>query len=183
MPVPRRGMAYETENRTPLVRTKNANLQCPICLIHFHRPPSHADRVNVNYCSRACANEGKRVRVEVECCSCARPMWIIPSWVGKVRACSPKCTTLRKVSAGKKTYWWNLKGALELTKRIWEKGVCDSCGVTHGPWAVSGMAIAYLDGVPVPDDSGAILLCQRCRLIRDGEKGRETLRQLRQEGA
>lgn len=155
------GLGHTQSNLTPLSRTRTMTLTCPICCLRFHRPPSHAARVNVNYCSVACRNEGSKVRVESHCVVCGGVMFLTPSLSARLSTCSKRCSTLRRLkrnnpspkslAAGKKTI-----------ESIRQRGSCCRCGANHGPWMVRGLKTVFVDGVPEIDDSNGELWCNRC---------------------
>ena len=73
--------------------TGKVGLDCPECGIAFERYACWVKRKKVCYCSKACADEGKRRPVEVQCVVCAATFISTPSETsrGRVATCSDAC--------------------------------------------------------------------------------------------
>jgi len=91
---PANGLGHERSGMTSLARvTGKIGLDCPECGIAFERYACWVKRKKVCYCSKACADEGKRRPVEVQCVVCAATFISTPSAASKRRAttCSDAC--------------------------------------------------------------------------------------------
>ena len=91
---PANGLGHERSGMTSLARmTGKVGLDCPECGIAFERYACWVKRKKVCYCSKACADEGKRRPVEVQCVVCAATFISTPSETsrGRVATCSDAC--------------------------------------------------------------------------------------------
>lgn len=144
------------------------HLVCPICLRHFRRPYAWVKRVNVSYCSRACAAEGAKVRVIRQCVSCGKDFELVPSQVHRYSTCSAKCSTLRRVArnrTGRPSSRHHFGAYRKRIEAIAAAEVCCHCGRRHGPWIVRDVRAELMpDGEVVVDDHNASLWCRDCHL-------------------
>jgi hypothetical protein len=159
----RPAMQFEQSNKTPLAKGRGMELVCPICTLRFRRPYSHAKRVNCNYCSRACANEGRKTGVMVPCVICGTGIYTIPSMVGSLSCCSRECTRVnrRKVGTSRPYRPIEMVAAIDAVR---ERGNCCLCGANYGPWIVRGIMVIGDAPCPEIDVSAAELWCKRCHL-------------------
>lgn len=91
---PANGLGHERSGLTSLARvTGKVRLDCPECGIAFERYACWVKRKKVCYCSKACADEGKRRPVEVQCVVCATTFISTPGETsrGRVATCSNAC--------------------------------------------------------------------------------------------
>jgi len=139
-------------------------MSCPICGRQFRRPPSHAARVSVNCCSRGCAAEARKVRIETHCVVCGVTMEQTPSDAERVTVCSKLCSSIRrrKSDAPKKS---NFAVYKKVADEIATQGLCANCGAKHGPWVVRGLHVSFdSTNAVVLDRSDASLWCRQCHL-------------------
>ena len=158
---PKLGMTHQISGQVSIEQAHTLGTQlltCPICYIRFHRPASHAARVNVNYCSRACYHEGMREKFEIPCVVCGKTMLLIRSEIPKIKACSRKCQSLRM--AGPNPPDNHLYPYRDAVKQMIKRGVCSQCGTTDGPWDVRGVTVKDYEA----DTSKARLWCEQCHL-------------------
>lgn len=96
---PANGLSHERSGMTSLARvTGKVRLDCPECGIAFERYACWAKRKKVCYCSKACADEGKRRPVEMQCVVCAAKFISTPSETarGRIVTCSDACMRARR---------------------------------------------------------------------------------------
>jgi len=157
-------------NKTPLSRaTGKLNFTCPNCDVVFERYACWAKRVNVNYCSRECSNEGRRVRVEVSCVVCKEHYEIIPAYIGRITTCCKRCSAKRRQCDT--PYHRSFTAHKNAVKEVAEREVCSRCGVRSGPWVVRDIESVFDDGLLDVDVSAAFLLCQTCHFKEVGVVG------------
>ena len=157
---------YERSNLTRLARSSAmVRLDCPICGICFERYACHAKRVNVSYCSRACAAEGAIVRFDIPCRTCGTDFQIIPSKIGILHSCSVRCRDeyRRKNRAGKRCHGWKEYAAAAMQVRGKHNG-CFDCGTNIGPFLVRYTRCE--DGASVDEIAKKMRVqCTKCRWI------------------
>lgn len=161
---PKSGMVRTTSNRTPLYRSAGKlSFDCPVCGISFEKPAAWAKRVSNHYCSVACTNEAKKVRIETHCVVCGKAMEQTPSDAARVTTCGKKCSSIRRRSKNPKP-----KAFLaykEVIKQIAQRGVCVLCGAKHGPWVVRGLnGEIGADNELSVTATDAELWCKHCHL-------------------
>lgn len=165
---PPKSGALNANLSNPTKAARNAakiGLECPMCGLKFERYACWARRVDNNYCSKACANEAKVVKVSADCSVCAAQMLIKPSYLGRVTTCGEVCASQKKRSRGHMHTFGNWAAYREAAEAVAAKEVCDTCGATHGPWVVRGICMQVEDGkLPLAYTSVAKLLCQPCHL-------------------
>jgi hypothetical protein len=157
-------------NKTPLSRAAGKlSFTCPNCYLIFERYACWAKRVNVNYCSRECADEGRKVRVQVSCVVCGVGMELTPSDIGRITTCCKRCSAKRRqCDTPYPRSFTNYKNAVKL---IAKREVCSRCGTRSGPWRVRGIESELDDGLLNVDASKAFLLCQTCHFKEVGVIG------------
>lgn len=153
---------------------------CPVCYITFYRAPSHVERVGTSYCSRACAFEGRKIRVVSHCRVCGKAMELTPSMVERQTTCSKKCSTVRRTKGRTGGKGQGTSEYISTVKDIARRSVCVACGVTHGPWAIRGLSVTIAkDGEKTVNKDQATLWCKHCHLkdvaplgsvVRDAKK-------------
>lgn len=160
------GVAFEKSNLTGYAGSRHMHLTCPICGLRFHRPPSHVARNKVSTtCSRGCASESLKVRIETECVSCGASMEQTPSNAARVTTCSKECSTLRRVK-NIKTVKRSLGAYVKASREICGRQSCEKCGANSGPWVVRNLEASIDEsGRSYVDSSAAELWCRKCHLI------------------
>lgn len=160
------GLAFVTTNKTSYAESRYMHLTCPICGVVFNRAPSHVSRTKGHStCSRACAAEARKVRVETQCVICEKSMELIPSEVEKKTTCSKECSTLRRTRGSKNTKPAALAAYQKRAKEIAKTMECKNCGTSIGPWVVRGLKAEVTDdGKTIIDDECAELWCRHCHL-------------------
>jgi len=157
-------------SKTPLSRAAGKmSFTCPNCYLVFERYACWAKRVNVNYCSRECSSEGRRVRVQVSCVVCKEHYEVTPSDIGKRTTCSKLCSSKRR--QGDNPYPKSFNAYKDAIKLIAKREVCSRCGVRSAPWMVRGIESVFGDGLLDVDASAAFLLCQPCHFSEVGVLG------------
>lgn len=163
-------VSLSLNNKTPLSRSAGKlSFACPICYLVFERYACWAKRVNVNYCSRECACEGRKVRVHTNCVVCGADMEQMPSNLGRVVTCGKLCSSKRRQSDT--PHPRNFIVYKKAIKLIAKREVCSRCGVRSGPWIVRDIESEFDDGLLDVDASAASLWCQRCHLTDTGPGG------------
>jgi hypothetical protein len=102
---PAKGLGHERSGMTSLARvTGKIGLDCPECGIAFERYACWVKRKKVCYCSKACADEGKRRPVEMRCVVCASVFISTPGETsrGRVSTCSKACSRSKKSALKKR---------------------------------------------------------------------------------
>ncbi len=161
--------------QTILINKKSAlnhqsgqGVKCPVCFSWFFRAPSHLSRAKNPTCSRACACEARKIRIETHCVSCGKSMEQTPSDANRIVTCSKKCSTLRRIKRGgietnNSHYAFSAyKNAAKIKTKDCK---CKKCNTSIGSWVVKGIK-AYLqdDGDVIIDDTNAEIWCRRCHL-------------------
>lgn len=167
-------------NKTPLSRNAGKmSFACPTCYLVFERYVCWASRVSVNYCSRECSSEGRKVRVLVPCVTCGEDMELTPSAIGKVTTCGKVCSSKRRQSDTPQPRGFvAYKDAAAVVAKL---GVCSQCGTQAAPWRVRGIKSTLIDGVIDVDASKAKLWCLHCHSEDNAPKGgRARQRQVRE---
>ena len=93
--------AHEISGLSSLITASGKiRLDCPVCGLVFERYACWAKRQKVSYCSKACADEGKRRPVEVPCATCGTMFISTPSEVAhhRVSTCSKECSSALRSS-------------------------------------------------------------------------------------
>lgn len=137
-------------------------LTCPVCFIGFSRFASHVARTLVSCCSRACASEIRKVRVEVFCVVCKASMEVIPSNITRVTTCSNRCSRIRR--SVKPEPRFGLPEYKKAANKVSERGQCKKCYGKHGPWVVRGLMPEGDKIFPSFNTAKAELWCRRCHL-------------------
>jgi hypothetical protein len=170
-------------NKTTLMRTIGMlGFTCPVCGLTFEKPAAWAKRSNINYCSRECSNEGRKVRIHTKCVVCGVDMEQTPSDASKITTCGKRCSSIRRrrgtPSPGSFTAY---KSEM---KRIAEAGVCSQCGVQHGPWVIRGIkSELVVDAMLIIDHTSGSLWCRPCHFHNIGVVGgRARQKQIRERG-
>lgn len=162
---PRSGLQREQQNLTSYERSRAMTITCPICYTRFNRPPCHVARSAVNYCSRGCQAEGRKVRVHTTCIICENDMEQTPSNAARVVTCSKKCSSIRRRNLDRPPRKTSFAAYKKSVNEIIKSGACSHCGVRHGPWAVRGVNVKVSqDGEVYADASTAELWCRNCHL-------------------
>lgn len=97
--VPVAGMGFEKSNLTSLLKaTGKINLVCPVCGIVFETYACWAARKKLSCCSKACADEAKRMPVDVSCVICGNIFSSTPAAASKRNniTCSKSCRSTRQ---------------------------------------------------------------------------------------
>ena len=167
------GLAFEQANKTGYNESRYMHLVCPVCGTRFHRPPSHVARNKGHTtCSRGCASEARRVRIETHCVACGKSMEQTPSDAKRITTCCKECSTLRRIKDINNVRPWALGAYQKKMKEIANRGDCVNCGVEMGPWVVRGLRASVDDsGASIVDDSSAELWCRHCHLCGISESG------------
>ena len=140
---------------------------CEICGLQFERFASAAKRHKSSFCSVACANEARRVRIETPCIICGNKMSLQPCQIGKNVTCSKECSTRRRINTGKK---WKITPSSfaeykKAASAIKAREICCNCKITSGPWVVRNLELTVTDsGSVVVNSSAAELWCKKCHL-------------------
>lgn len=91
-PAPAEGVQREFSNKTPMGRSAGKiAMSCDHCGLSYETYACWAKRTARHFCSRACANAAKEVRVEKSCVICGTVFTATPSTVDKSSTCSRKC--------------------------------------------------------------------------------------------
>lgn len=161
---PKSGMVRSISNCTPLSRaTGKLVFSCPVCGIAFEKPAAWAKRDGAHHCSRACASEARKVRVETHCVVCGKAMEKIPSEAARVTTCGKGCSSIRRRSETPKHQSFAAYKAAAM--QIAARGVCKKCGTQHGPWVVRGLKFSIGDDkAPNVAANDAELWCKHCHL-------------------
>jgi hypothetical protein len=96
--VPLKGSAIRlTSNLTPLSRSSGKiPMNCDLCGTGFETYACWAKRKKNHYCSKGCADEGKRRIAERQCVECGKTMQMIPSHIERISTCSQECSRERR---------------------------------------------------------------------------------------
>ena len=169
----RNGLAFMQSNKTGYDESRFMHLVCPVCGTRFHRPPSHVAR-NKDHttCSRGCASEARKVRIETHCVICGEGMELIPSMIEKKTTCSKQCSTLRRVKDIKTVRKSSLGAYKRIALEISNRGKCENCCTQTGPWVVRGLkATVAATGEVIIDKSATHLWCRHCHLSSVAQSG------------
>ena len=160
------GLVLEKSNKTGYAESRYMHLTCPICGVIFNRPPSHVARNKGHTtCSRACAAEARKVRVETHCVICGKSMELTPCDVARKTTCSKECSTLRRTRGSKNTKPKSLAAYKKRAKEIAKTMECKNCGTSIGPWVVRGLEAEVTNsGKTIIGDECAELWCRHCHL-------------------
>ncbi len=154
---------WERSNPTPVPRNKGKiGLNCDLCTLPFEKYACWAKRVKHNYCSRACANEARKIEIPSECVVCKKEMLLTPSDLPKITTCSYECSRKRRTVSNT-----NLRSSPEykrIVKRLTANPVCTECGTLTGPWVVRGIHTWVEDGLAYASGENAKLYCKHCHL-------------------
>ena len=163
---------FELSNKSKYNASRTMLLTCPICFGKFHRPPSHAARVDTCYCSRACSGLGRRIRIEAFCIVCDKSMGLKPSDIPKIKTCSAKCKGMKMRKHFDKAGAYSSKAYKNAQDEVFSAGVCVTCGTETGPWIAVGIkAVVTEKGEAVVSIEGAALKCQHCHLSKIAPSG------------
>ena len=168
---PAGGMVRSISNCTPLSRaTGKLVFLCPVCGIAFAKPAAWAKRANNHHCSRACAAEARKVRVETHCVVCGKAMEKTPSVAARTTTCGKECSSIRRRSENPNPRSFVAYKAAVM--KIAARCVCKKCGAQHGPWVVRGMKFKIGDDKsPNVATDEAELWCKHCHLKEVSPEG------------
>lgn len=154
---------WERSQLTPLPRNRGKiGINCDLCGLPFEKYACWAKRSKRNYCSRACANEAKKIEVPSECVVCKKEMLVTPSELPKITTCSYACSRKRRTVNNANTR--SSPEYRRIVKRMTADPVCTTCGTFTGPWVVSGIRTWVEDGLACASGEDAKLYCRHCHL-------------------
>ena len=122
-------VCYHFSKKTPLIRASNlSRFECECCGLLFDKPAAWAKRCNHHYCSRACHNEARRIKIKKTCIICNKVFFTTPhGWFRHV-TCSKECRSIKCIPLPELYGWIEMN---KMKEHIYSIHNCEICNVEY----------------------------------------------------